>query len=643
MRKFWLFGALALAASGAGPVSAEVAKSPLPAKISVAQFAALPVLRKPLLSPDGHHIAARKVADRKTTIVILNADRPEAPAQSIELGKAQIYALTWAGNQRLLLTVLSTRHIFHVDVDIPFLRLIAIDIATGVSRVVDRKAQGIYAGDVLYTDPIGNWALVASQDFVDTFPSVKRVDLATGDSTIVEKPKSGVWDWYADEHGVVRAGVSYDNRRWTVWYRDKPEEKLRSIRGKFDQEDDSAVDKFIFRGENSWIVTNKRTGRFGLYKYDLKAGVVGDAIFEHPQVDVDDALYDPVTGTIAGVEYEDDRPRTVWFEPDLKALQARLDRALPTSVNAATDWSVDKQRVLVWSGSASDPGRYFLLNRKTSQMHAVVDPYPGIDPERLAAVKMVHYQARDGLNLPAYLTLPRGRDPKSLPLVVMPHGGPFERDHWEYDPIVQFLASRGYAVLQPQFRGSIGYGKDFVAKGYGEWGRKMQDDLDDGVDWLARSGQIDSKRVCIVGTSYGGYAALWGAARNPERYRCAASMSGVADVQAMLRYDRKLFSATRYFREWRNKVGGEGKTDLAAVSPLNFADRIKVPLLIGHGEDDDNVPVRQSRLMVEALTKANATVASVFYKDGGHGFSSSKDFEDWLGRLEAFLAKHNPS
>jgi dipeptidyl aminopeptidase/acylaminoacyl peptidase len=275
-------------------------------------------------------------------------------------------------------------------------------------------------------------------------------------------------------------------------------------------------------------------------------------------------------------------------------------------------------------------------------MHAVVAPYPGIDPARLAPVKMVRYPARDGLSLPSYLTLPRGRDPRGLPLIVMPHGGPFERDHWEYDPVVQFLANRGYAVFQPQFRGSTGYGKDFVAKGYGEWGRKMQDDLDDGADWLARSGQIDPKRVCIVGTSYGGYAAMWGAARNPERYRCAASMSGVADVQAMLRYDRKLFSATRYFREWRTKVGGEGKGDLAAVSPINYADRIKVPLLIGHGEDDDNVPVTQSRAMVEALGKANAAVTSVFYKDGGHGFTSSKDFEDWLKRLEAFLARYNP-
>ena len=144
----------------------------------------------------------------------------------------------------------------------------------------------------------------------------------------------------------------------------------------------------------------------------------------------------------------------------------------------------------------------------------------------------------------------------------MPHGGPFARDDWEYDPLVQFLADRGYAVLQPQFRGSTGYGKAFVESGYGQWGRKMQDDLDDGVDWLVRSGKVDPKRVCIFGASYGGYAALWEVIRNPEKYRCAVSYAGVSDLSAQLRDNRKSFSATRYFRKWRTKVAGEGNIDL---------------------------------------------------------------------------------
>jgi dipeptidyl aminopeptidase/acylaminoacyl peptidase len=630
-----------LAAAGGRVVAADLPPTQ-PALISTKEFAALPLLRKPQLSPNGHRIVARSVAEGKTMLVIVDADKPESARRSIALGKTTIAGLEWAGDGRLLLTIRSKQKLPYED-EIAFLRLIAIDVDSGAFRVVDGKSRGLYAGDVLYADPMGNWALVASQDSADVYPSVKRVDLATGNTTVVEKARPDVWDWYADEKGVVRAGIAYDGDRFTVWYRDTPEEKLRAVRGKFPKNDDSAVDRFIFRGGNSWVVTNERTGRFGLYKYDLKTGATGQAIFENPKVDLDDVLYNPISGEISAIEYNDVRPRVQWLEADMQKLQQRLDHALPAKVNVTTDWSRDEKRVLVWSGGASDPGLFYLLDRSTSQMHPVIDPYPGIDPDRLSEVRAVTYQARDGLSIPAYLTLPRGREPDALPLILFPHGGPHSRDDGMYDGIAQFLASRGYMVLQPEFRGSTGYGKDFAGKGYGEWGKAMQDDLDDGVNWLAKTGQIDPKRVCIVGASYGGYAAMWGAVRNSDRYRCAASWAGVSDLPAMLRYDRKTFSATRYFKKWRSKVSGEGKADLSAVSPINFATQIKIPIFIAHGEQDDNVLPKQSHVMVDALTRSGANVTSMFYKDSSHDFGSSADLEDWLRRLEAFLAKYNPA
>lgn len=638
MRTWPLLCALALAAS-----PAQASSEQKPTLIPVADFASLPILAKPLLSPNGQRIAARSVADGKTTLVILDADHPEVPVRLIPLGEAEIYGLTWGGNDRLLLTVRTKRHIYHVDVDIPYLRLIAIDVSTGNSRVVDNKSNGFYAGDVLYTDPTGTWALVAGQDDAFSYPSVKRVDLATGVSTIIEKARDGVWNWYADENGVVRAGVSYDDRKWTVWYRDNATEPLRKIKGKFDKGNDGTVDKFIFSGSNSWILTNERTGRFAVYKYDVSTGAIGAPIFEHPEVDVDDVLVDPGSFEIAAVQYEDDRRRLFWLDRDMGALQAKLDHALPDAENVAIDWSADRNRVLVWSDSGSDPGRYFLLDRATSKMHAVVDPYPRIDPAAMSPVKPIRFTTRDGLQLRGYLTLPRGREARNLPLVLMPHGGPFDRDHWEYDALVQFLANRGYAVLQPEFRGSTGFGKDLVEKGYGQRGLRMQDDLDDSVDWIARTGQIDPKRVCVVGLSYGGYAAMWGAVRNPERYRCAASMAGASDLPALYNYDRNLFSATRYYREWRTQVVAQTEPQLRSVSPINFTTKLKVPLLIAHGEEDERIPPQQSHAMVDALTKAGANVTSVFYEHSGHGFDSSADLEDWLKRLEAFLAKYNPA
>jgi dipeptidyl aminopeptidase/acylaminoacyl peptidase len=619
VRKFVLLGALALVASAA-PVLAD----PPIAQIPIAKFASLPTIRRPVLSPDGHRIAARSVADGKTTLLVLNADQPEAPAKGIPIGKMTVSDLDWAGNQRLLLQIRLTEKIPGGD-EIPYLRLVAIDVETGVSRVLDRKSRGVYAGDVLYSDPSGSWALVASQDDIFSYPSVKRVDLATGNAKVVERAKDGVWSWYADDKGTVRAGIAYEGSGWTIWYRDKAEDKLRAVHGKFPKDDDSTVDRFIFRGGHSWIITNERTGRFGLYRYDVKTQAIGETLFENPDVDLDDVYYDSVTGDVSAVTYQDDRSRVSWLDSDMKALQAKLDKALPDSMNIPIGWSRDEKRALVWSSSAADPGRFFLLDRTTSQMHPVVEPYPEIDPEQLAAVKPIRYQARDGLSLRGYLTLPRGREAKGLPLIVLPHGGPFARDDWGYDPFVQLLANRGYAVLQPEFRGSTGFGKDFVSKGYGEIGKKMQDDLDDGVDWLAKSGQVDPKRVCIVGLSYGGYAAMWGALRNPNRYRCAVSWAGPSDLPAMMHYDRSQFSAKRYYREWRKQFSKD--EDLDAVSPVNFADRLKVPLLIGHGEEDKAVPPKQSHKMVEALQKASANVTPVFYQESQHDFGSSKDLQ----------------
>jgi dipeptidyl aminopeptidase/acylaminoacyl peptidase len=636
VRLFLSIAALALAGALSTPATAQV-----PPPIPTTDFAALPDLTDPILSPDGRTIVAQSTSEDKANLVFIDADRPEAAPRTISLGATTIVATHWAGNQRLLVTVFRTLTIGPLV--IPMLRLVVIDRATAKARMADAKSHGMYAGKVLHTDPGGSWALVASQDDFHAYPSVKRVDLSTGIATLVEKARPGVWDWYVDDQGSVRAGIAYEGRRWTIWYRNVAGEPLYKLKGKFAKDDDGVVDRVIFGpGSTGWILTNQRTGRFALYKYDFASGALGEPVFEHPEVDLDAVTYKPFTGKIAAVSFHDDRSRTVWLDADRKAMQAKIDRALPGLVNEVVDWSDDDKRYLIRSGGASDPGRYFLLDRAANKMHPVIVPYQQLDPAKLAAVKAVRYQGRDGLIIPAYLTFPRGRDAKALPLIVMPHGGPFERDRWTYDPFVQFLANRGYAVLQPQFRGSTGYGKDFVARGYGEFGKKMQDDLDDGVDWLVRTGQVDPKRVCIVGMSYGGYAAMWGAIRNPERYRCAVSWAGVSDLNAQLKHSKKLFSATRYYREWRSKVGGEGKSDLAAVSPLSFVNRLRVPLLVAHGEEDATVPSSQSHSMVKAAAKAGAPVTSAFYKDSAHNFGSSADLDDFLKRLDQFLRTHNP-
>jgi dipeptidyl aminopeptidase/acylaminoacyl peptidase len=612
---------------------------PVPAEA----FAELPFISEPVLSPDGVSIAAKALVAGKTKLVVFKAADMSRPPLVFEMDDKKINDINWAGPNRVLLTIGMTMEVY--DQQVPISRLLSIDVTTNAVNVLDRKSHGILAGDVLYTDPAGGWLLVASQDDIYSWPSVKRIDLTTGAVTVAEKPRENVWDWYADGAGAVRAGIAYSGDRWTIWYRDKAGDPLIAIKGKREKDDDSGtVDSLRFlAGDNSGvIVTNGRTGRFAAYHYDFRTGTIGDAIYENPEVDISSLIFDPISGMVSGVNYEDDRRRIMWIDPKMRSIQAKIDKALPGAENSVVSQSNDSNRVLVWSGGASDPGVYYLYDRKAGRMDPVAQPYTKLADVELAPVSAVHYAARDGLSLPAYLTMPLHRGDKALPLVIMPHGGPFARDDWEYDPFVQFLANRGYVVLQPQFRGSTGYGKAFVEKGYGQFGRKMQDDLDDGVDWLVKSGKVDPRRVCIMGASYGGYAALWGAIRNPEKYRCAISFAGVTDIDAILRYDRRSFSAPRYFKRWQTKIAGEDKIDLDTVSPLAQAARLTIPVLIAQGEKDTTVPPRQAHQMVAALTRARANLESVFYKEEAHGFSKPENMADFLRRMDAFLHKHNP-
>jgi dipeptidyl aminopeptidase/acylaminoacyl peptidase len=255
----------------------------------------------------------------------------------------------------------------------------------------------------------------------------------------------------------------------------------------------------------------------------------------------------------------------------------------------------------------------------------------------LSPVSTVEYKARDGTPIEAVVTLPRGRQHRGLPLIVMPHGGPEARDSEAYDWCVQFLAEQGYAVIQPNYRGSSGYGKAFTDLGKGEWGLKMQDDLIDGIEWLAKQGVVDPKRVCVVGASYGGYAAMRGAQRDGAHYRCAVSYAGISDLNAMLKYDRSIFGR-EMGAYWKARAA-----DLDAVSPRFHAAEFGAPILIAHGMEDKRVPVKQSRMLVSELQKSGKPYEYVEQKYGDHHFSRADDRLEFLKRLKAFLDKHNPA
>lgn len=613
--------------------------------IEAAVFADKPVWTELALSPDGARIAAaEKTADRERLIVFQASGADRKPVY-YEPNMRGIARIDWAGSNKLIVTSTLTFSLGGITIALSNLSL--LDLQTGKQRAFDTENATISAGQVLHIDPQGKWALVAAQKSIGGTPWVRRIELDTGASTIVEKARPNVWNWFADSAGLIRAGIAYDDDRWTVWYRNRAGAPLEKIRSPNMKGISGTIDNMYFvAGEDTGaIVTNAKSDRFAAYRFDFRSGEIGEVIYEHPQVDVTDIVPNPATRKIAGVSYEDDRARVAWLEPAMQIVQTRLDKALPGLDNRVIDRSADGNRLLIWSSSASDPGTYYLFDQAAKRMEAILKPHERLADVRLTPVKPIRYTARDGTGIPGYLTLPMGKPERDLPLILMPHGGPFARDHWAYDPFVQFLASRGYAVLQPNFRGSTGYGKRFVEQGFGQWGRKMQDDVDDGVDWLVKSGMVDPKRVCVMGTSYGGYVSLWGAIRNPEKYRCAVSLAGVTDLPGMLRYDRRAFNAPRYFRQWQDRVRGDSDTDLKALSPLAQAARMTVPVLIGHGLLDYNVPVEQAQKMVDTLNKRKngQEVAWVVYKNEGHGLDRSENLADFLTRLETFLTRHNPA
>jgi dipeptidyl aminopeptidase/acylaminoacyl peptidase len=340
----------------------------------------------------------------------------------------------------------------------------------------------------------------------------------------------------------------------------------------------------------------------------------------------------PLSAFLSGSEHE-----VKWLNSDAEARHKVLARAFPGRIVDIRESSRSGDRLLVEASSPSSPPVYYLVDNRTHKADIVAEGYPTLANVKLGEVRAITYTARDGTEIPAYLTLPPGVAPQNLPLVVLPHGGPQARDYLEFDWWAQFLASRGYAVLKPQFRGSSGFGDAFQKAGYHQWGGLMQDDVSDGVAAMISQGLVDPKRVCIVGASYGGYVALAGAAFTPTLYKCAVSINGVSDLPEMLAYsDKRGGGGIAYY--WRDHIGSPYDPAVRAKSPVHAAANVNIPILLMHAADDTVVPFRQSEDMAHALSKAGKSVTLVPLPGEDHLLSRSESRTQMLKVLEQFLA-----
>jgi len=468
---------------------------------------------------------------------------------------------------------------------------------------------------------------------------VYRLDVNTGEMTMIAENPGNVQTWITDHDGRLRLALTTDGVNTSVLYRERESEPWRTV-ATYDFKESARPLLFTFDNCAVYVSSNVGRDRAAIFRYDLASGREVELLFEHDEVDVHRLLHSKARKTVTGVAFETDRLRYRFFDETRRRVQEFVDEQLPGHENHLVCGSRDELRFVVYSGSDRTRGSYHLLDVEPLQLRKLFDASPWLDARELAAVEPVRFRSADGLTLRGYLTLPARGPRRGLPLVVHPHGGPWHRDSWGFDPEVQFLASRGYAVLQVNFRGSTGFGRRFLEAGFGQWGLAMQDDLTDAVGWAVAEGIADASRVAIYGGSYGGYAALSGLTRTPDLYACGISYVGVSNLFTWIRAFPPYWKP---FLEMIYEMVGHPERDaerLRATSPYFNADRIRVPLLVAQGANDPRVRKEESDQIVEALRGRAVPVEYLVKNNEGHGFQNEENVFDFYRAMEAFLARH---
>jgi len=478
-----------------------------------------------------------------------------------------------------------------------------------------------------------NHILVSVDSDFNGGDEVRKVDVRDGSYDNLVNDGSDYVSWIADSSGEVRLG-------WDIDENEVLSVKVRNERGDWTTADDHEFVKAGFRpvrftDDREVVLTFGRNGA-GLWVVrtaNVTTGEFVETVFEHEQYDAESIWNDDSTGLPIGVAFTEHRNHVVYFDDAVEKLQRNVDAALADRRNIIVSASVNHRQILVLSFSPTGAGSYYLWDRDEKSLSFYEDQYKGLGDGTIAPVEPVSYAARDGIEIPGYLTIAKGVARENLPTIVLPHGGPASRDDASYWYVSQFLASRGYAVLQPNFRGSTGYGQEFKYAGRGEWGGKMQDDVTDGARWLIEQGIADPERMCVVGWSYGGYAAAMAAVKTPDLFKCAASINGVLNLPRLITGDKLKYA---HGREWTDNMGLTGESS-RAVSPYHQASEIKIPMLIVQSLDDTRVDSNQGATMAKRLASQGNTVEYVEVEFGGHSITNVAGRKTLLNALGVFV------
>lgn len=642
--------------------------APARAAPPLAAFARLPAIEQAVISPDGARVALLGGPPGERIIFLAPVDGKDSV--TVKLGQAWVREIHWAGSGFLVVnfslmdrgTDYSNGRAWAYQLN----RSIVLDasgkmvasllsdaewsryaISQPILGVIDgAKPQAMVLGLDLSAEVfIDRGDTRIENRGNDLIAALWQVDVTNGKGRVVERGNRTTQMWELDIAGQPRLRRDYDGDLDELYFYGRPKGSGNWARIDTGKGADALQVLGYSDPEDSVYLLGEGPGGARLLRRSLATGVTTAVTLDRPLTDLDLA-WDPYSIAPVAVVSAAERPAYQWLDGQLGVVHGKLARAFAGRNVQLTSWTKDRSIVVVRVSAPDSPPAWFLFDTRTNQASSLGESYPELASAPLGTTTWMTYKARDGLEIPAWLTLPPGLAPGVRPpLIVMPHGGPAARDHFDFDWWVQALATRGYAVLRPQFRGSAGFGAAFQKAGHGEWGGKMQDDLIDGVLALADRGVIDRKAVAIAGASYGGYAALFGATVYPNLYRCGVSVNGISDLALLIGSDSRAYGRDTVVVNALEVMMGDPRANAEAFrlgSPVFRVTGQTAPMLLIHGEEDTTVPIQQSRTMVRALKAAGRPVEFLPLADDDHHLSSTVSRQKMLETMFGFLDRCLP-
>lgn len=590
------------------------------------------------LSPDGKRLAYMATVEEGLGLFVREIEGEELRGETRRLTDPKrhtILSFLWKDDRHILMSCDrhgdENYHVYCVDTS-------ADAHGEPIDLTPFKNTQSVVL-DVLRESP--SEVLVADNHRTPHLLDVSRIDVFTGASTLVAVNPGNIVSWFADANGQVRLAQS-SGRVAGLHFREHADEEFRQI---VTLGFDEIVTPLAFvpgKPNHVYVLSNRHRDTLALYEFDLESGAESRCLYGRDDVDISGMIWSSLRQEILGVTWTDTRLRYHFFSAKRRGMQMALQRLLRGHQIVVKNGSDDESVFVVAAASDRSPEHHYLYRRNENRLISLGSTLPHLCPDDMAPMEPIHFTAHDGLMIHGYLSRPAAlpmRPIKTPALIVFPHGGPWARDIWGFNRIVQWLASLGFAVLQVNFRGSTGYGRRFWRAGFRQWGDGIQRDIEAAAQWAASKGIAPPHRIGIFGFSFGGYSALMQIARNPAMYRCAVDYSGTTDLQSFL---SSIPATWEPMREALHEMIGDpsdeaGRAELDRASPLRVVDRIRTPLLVAHGAGDPRVNVSESERIVSELRKRDVPVELVVCADEGHGFANPRNMIEFCERVARFF------